>query len=740
MNNYNIECYFTIEGKKTIVRQSNGTALANVGAVLFKDKNNFISQNKKRLTFVSISRNTSLIYTGIPYTYLNNTFTTDYTGEITADNYVYVNITHSDEEDIASVYKINITANPTDNKFNIKTNGDIEFDGFILVNLPHKKTDGDLEEYTEKSNPTLLGVVFFNDNKPKIKYNQVKEVSYSPELHLILDEDIELTNSDLTYKDDEGETITDDTIGLRTTLGLRKVNTRNNGVDTLGTDNNILISNTQPDNFTIQDTFAKLGIMTPVMDGDTSNQIPQLVLGQTNIEDGIETWNGNRIEFLYNQNRGINHFYIQQSSQTEADKLNVNMFGIMQPITDPNSFGNFFLQSDSNLLYDTLINNSFIHSNNNIVAPRTNNVYFTDSIHNKLEVQENDYKIQNLSLYNCVENNINVRYWEPDYKDVFEATIENGLFINVKGCKINGYTNTNQNEGSGSRFTLINNVSSVYNFDDTLNNFINIGGKFNIADLPIDNTILIGNGLMTYGGDTIIMGNYNAPIGMGDVFVIGDGFCKKSYSDLNAYENATIGDNIEYTTNNPNNSDYYRHNIFTVNKKGYIKISDYNNKDNYAYYGYNGISAHYIDNSNNTQNIAINFTDLATYLNNTENQAHLFRETLESYTNQLTDIINGVPSTDVVEIAGNGDATYDSSESKWIYNLPGIDSFTNEVVNVVYRPVTDSSPTIIYVKWNVDNSTYSGMRALGKYESFRIVRYNDGTTQQYKPVYYPIQS
>ena len=163
------------------------------------------------------------------------------------------------------------------------------------------------------------------------------------------------------------------------------------------------------------------------------------------------------------------------------------------------------------------------------------------------------------------------------------------------------------------------------------------------------------------------------------------------------------------------NSNYYRHNIFTVNKEGYITISDYKVPNNSARYGYKGITAYV-----NGTTYELPFSEIYHKINGNDS-VDIMQETIDSYTKQLESKINSIPTTkfmsfsDPSNIAANTQmsaylnvtvpqgATPATSLSAKLFNIEKIGN--NDIIGLSYHSNNKTPAKVIWAyKLPVGNS------------------------------------
>ena len=144
-------------------------------------------------------------------------------------------------------------------------------------------------------------------------------------------------------------------------------------------------------------------------------------------------------------------------------------------------------------------------------------------------------------------------------------------------------------------------------------------------------------------------------------------------------------------------SGLYRHNIFTVNKNGYITISDWTNPSNSARYGYNGITA-YLDNVSYT----IPFRTLYNKINVNDAITQM-QETVDSYTQQMDDIIKTMPSNYFYSVRNginniylNVDNKTNAGASAWIWKEISAKMENNTILGITFEGADTSKELYIY--------------------------------------------
>lgn len=405
------------------------------------------------------------------------------------------------------------------------------------------------------------------------------------------------------------------------------------------------------------DSFAKLNIMSEV-NKDRSKNIPQIMidLAQNNEK---RTWNGDRLIISYTSgSKEAGLFTISEVTGSQRNKLNCELIGSNNIFQSNSTFNNSFIFSRNNSISYSANGNTFINSDNNSIQPSAAfniNLYHSNSNTITTSYQENSYaSAHDISLYNSNTNRFLPYFYHIKGTDTAGSeiqiltggVIQNKTLINSNNNRFSGYNETNYTD------TLINtNNNLLANNEDT----VMIGGDWNYINEVSGRTICIGRGLINEqnNNDKIILGQFNTnSTDPNEVLIVGDGRYLGNFTSGN--EDWATNDNsylniISALSSNgsPADSGIYRHNIFTVNKNGYITISNYENPSNSARFGYNGITAY-----NNNIEYKINYQELYNKLNIPDAMTTM-QETIDSYTKQIEDISDSVPSTYFYTVPAN---------------------------------------------------------------------------------------
>lgn len=466
------------------------------------------------------------------------------------------------------------------------------------------------------------------------------------------------------------------------------------------------------------DSFAKLNIMSEVNE-DRSKNIPQIMidLAQNNEK---RTWNGDRLIISYTSgSKEAGLFTISEVTGLQRNKLNCELIGSNNIYQSNSTFNNSFIFSRNNSISYSANGNTFINSDNNNIQPSASfniNLYHSNSNTITTSYQENSYaSAHDISLYNSNTNRFLPFFYHIKGTDtagreiqiLTGGVIQNKTLINSNNNRFSGYNESNYTD------TLINtNNNLLANNEDT----VMIGGDWNIINEVSGRTICIGRGLINEqnNNDKIILGQFNTnSTDSNEVLIVGDG---RYLGDLTSgNEDWATNDNsylniISALSSNgsPTDSGIYRHNIFTVNKNGYITISNYENPNNSARFGYNGITAY-----NNNIEYKINYQELYNKLNIPDAMTTM-QETIDSYTKQIEDISDSVPST-------------------YFYTVPA--NIKNVYLN--YTPdVTIGSDTLCLwssISSNVTNNTLFGVTFEGNVSDILNIHWIEKHDNDYVP-------
>lgn len=434
----------------------------------------------------------------------------------------------------------------------------------------------------------------------------------------------------------------------------------------LGTDQDFILTNSITEGIQPVDSIAKLNIMTEATNNPTSG-VPQIMLSQTTTGT-VKTWNGDRLTINYASGNKAGYFGISEVTDTyrNRNRINLEILGANNVFHTSvgGTYGNSFIYAEGNKLSKQTHNCNFIHSDYNVLnTSAADGINFINSTYNTFyagAVDEIYASARQISLYNS-----NYNTFQP-VPETWTYTHQNGNkeIKGKKGCYLRNQTliGSNYNYIKGrtisedypenkSNTTFINSCSGLYDFDEQHGSLTVIGNTFGYFNNNRDcNIIGIGEGLLQTdsNSDKILLGFYNQnTTDPNEILVVGDGRLNREYvkgltsatkdwtTNLKKYRD--VMSNISGTGSTAYNSNFYRHNIFTVNKDGYITISDYKVPSNSARYGYKGITA-YVDGST----YEIPFNKVYNKINGNDS-VDIMQETIDSYTKIIENKIESLP-------------------------------------------------------------------------------------------------
>ena len=434
----------------------------------------------------------------------------------------------------------------------------------------------------------------------------------------------------------------------------------------LGTDQDFILTNSITEGIQPVDSIAKLNIMTEATNNPTSG-VPQIMLSQTTT-GAVKTWNGDRLTINYASGNKAGYFGISEVTNTYRNRINFEILGANNVFHTSvgGTYGNSFIYAEGNKLSKQTHNCNFIHSDYNVLnTSAADGINFINSTYNTLyygAVDEIYASAKQISLYNS-----NYNTFQP-VPETWTYTHQNGNkeVKGKKGCYLRNQTliGSNYNYIKGRTIsedypenkpntTFINSCSGLYDFDEQHGSLTVIGNTLGYFNNNRNcNIIGIGEGLLqtNSNSDKILLGFYNQnTTDPNEILVVGDGRLNREYvkgltsatkdwtTNINKYRD--VMSNISGTGSTAYNSNFYRHNIFTVNKDGYITISDYKVPSNSARYGYKGITA-YVDGST----YEIPFNKVYNKINGNDS-VDIMQETIDSYTKTIENKIENLPIT-----------------------------------------------------------------------------------------------
>lgn len=506
------------------------------------------------------------------------------------------------------------------------------------------------------------------------------------------------------------------------------------------------------DKFIAYDSFAKLNIMSEVS-GVNDKIIPQIMFNLSNTGTK-KTWNGDRLAITYNSGNSASLFRISEVTGSYRNKLNFELLGANNIFygSVKGTSNNSFIFSQNNTISNSSFDNNFINADGNRIVPTyTSGINFIDSNNNLITSGYLHHRFSsaaNISYYHSNNNRMLPQFAfikgykgtnggkdlisQPLYdnnglitgysllssyngtdvyiKGVAGGVLRNYTFINSDYNRILGHNNYD------SYTTIINSHNGYYLSDNETKNTVLIGNDWGYIKGASGNTIAIGKGLINYNtsSDKIILGQFNRNSqDPNDILIVGDGRLSQEYLDSLTALNKDWATNDKSYANilsalsgngSPSaDSSLYRHNIFTVNKNGYITISDWTNPSNSARYGYNGITA-YLDNVSYT----IPFRTLYNKINVNDAITQM-QETVDSYTQQMDDIIKTMPSNYFYSVKNSTNHIFlniDNNKSNvgasaWIWKEISAKMENNTILGITYEGIDPSKELTIY--WSATN-------------------------------------
>lgn len=516
------------------------------------------------------------------------------------------------------------------------------------------------------------------------------------------------------------------------------------------------------------DSFAKLNIMNEVKE-DNNKVIPQIMFDLSK-KGSKKTWNGDRLAITYNSGANASLFRISEVTGSYRNKLNFELLGANNIFygSVKGTSNNSFIFSQNNTISNSSFDNNFINADGNRIVPTyTSGINFIDSNNNLIASGYLHHRFSsaaNISYYHSNNNRMLPQFAyikgykgsnggnvisQPLYdnngvitgytllssyngsdmyiKGVAGGVLRNYSFINSDYNRILGHNNNN------SYTTIINSHNGYYLSDNGTKNTVLIGNDWGYIKGVSGNTIAIGKGLINYNtnSDKIILGQFNRiSQDPNDILIVGDGRLSQEYLDSLTALNKDWATNDKSYLNiisalsgngSPSaDSGLYRHNIFTVNKNGYITISDWTNPSNSARYGYNGITA-YLDNVSYT----IPFRTLYNKINVNDAITQM-QETVDSYTQQMDDIIKTMPSNYFYSVKSSISNIYLNIENRtnvgasaWIWKDISAKMENNTILGITYEGIDTSKD--LYIYW----SASTGMNVCPNTATYTAT---DGTT------------
>lgn len=200
----NIECTLTQSSKSNFIKQNSGIRFGLLGAVLFIDNNKFLHNMCQAqdnytysITWKELSSKTTIIFTGIEYTYNGVVYPNNQSQYDELINNPQIGnllpISHSfvNENDVS----LNVSIKSyTFNIANIN-NKDLAFDGIAFISEPYIQEYADLDcKLIEDQNKYVSLITYFNDTYDEDKKiwllnQQERKLSFNVNHHFHFDED-----------------------------------------------------------------------------------------------------------------------------------------------------------------------------------------------------------------------------------------------------------------------------------------------------------------------------------------------------------------------------------------------------------------------------------------------------------------------------------------------------------------------------------------------------------------------
>lgn len=490
------------------------------------------------------------------------------------------------------------------------------------------------------------------------------------------------------------------------------------------------------------ETFAKLNIMSPMASNYSASQ-PQLMFSLA--DDNVnKAWEGQRIAFNYT-NGGAQSaplFRIHEKSNTKASNLNFDLLGnnnIYQGVVG--AYSDSFIYSQDNEIGQHVHDCSFLNSDWNVIGSFAQNINFTDANYNTIycgqEGGTGGHKttVRNVQFYGSDWNVVN-----PYFVEIPAGTVGVKGIKGIKGSnpamryiggEIAGIFAMNSDQNfftgytKGLRGTYISSPRNKHEFDAAIDYEVQIGNDLGRTSFNSGGLIAIGRGL-TYikgQGDKIILGNFNEnDIDDNNVLIVGDGWINDDYlTSISPYLKTASGDNRFWSSfsGRGDKVSYYRHNLMKVNRKGWVGIYDYNDPDDkYAMYGVKGITAHF-----NGNEYRIPYDELYQKLNVFDTVSQ-YQETIDRYSEQVSQLTKTVPTTKNLIIDGNVDDLLGAYVAK--YGKPE----HNTIVNVTLQSNGGANTTKRVkskIAWGNGNASHSRVETftLHPYNSLQYIYLND---------------
>lgn len=757
------ECVITRLGQANIFKQGNGFKYAIMGYALVKDPTkwiynkctdddiNFDFNALRDLTWQDLKDNCRIVFNGVSYSYDNDLHRPDVTQYEAAKknpgNYLFpVNLSHNydenaNEEEIDNTYaSYDVILDPK--LINVSgVTGDQTFDAVIYFARPYmnEEQDDDLD-ILDPQTPIVFAIEYFATDKLMILKDQEKNLVMNVKLHVSY-RSMEVKSIQKFMPENYNES------GMLQGLHIyndASTNTISTDAESYGTTNKLFISTLPETNAAAYDAFAKLNIMS-LATSAVSASTPQLMLSLVN-DNYNKTWNGNRLAFNYASGDAGSLFRIHEVKGTAKQRLNFELLGQNNLYRNvKGAWGNSFIYSQDNEIPTSAYNNFFLNSDGNELYPhQVNNMSFIDSDFNIVQsgtpVSGRYPGVNGITFFGTSDSIITPSFTIKSYKGVKAYKgykgykghkgikgIETTMYYSVGGYlqqhflldSDNTYINGHNNRDFHG--TYISSPSAKHTFNEYSQHDLELGNMLGFTYQNSGNFIGIGRGLNYIKGqnDKIVLGNFNMnDTDPSNVLIVGDGFMTQDYlSSISGMLSASNSNDKFFAAFSGRGDmiNWYRHNLLTVNRDGWIGISDYSNPSNSARYGVKGITAY-----NNGATYEIPFAQLYSKLNVYDSMQE-FQNQVDDYTVKVRSIVNACPTNKSIVITGA--TTLDSYFGKEISAIG-----SNSLINVTYQTTatkTDAGFTTTVRAPYMMIGEVDGTRTLiKKYTSNTISAYN----------------
>lgn len=597
----------------------------------------------------------------------------------------------------------------------IDVTGDQTFDGIIYLARPYmNEPQDDGLDIIDPQVPILFAVQYFAVDKLMILEDQNERLVMNVEMHVGYARDNQGEDGIVSIKEKmptkvewydpvkrEKKEIPCDYNGQGLVQGIHLANDASSNTivkDAEGyeTTNNLFISTLPSESVSQYDTFAKLNIMSRATSA-ANLSTPQLMFSLVN-DNANRTWNGQRLAFNYASGDAGALFRIHEIKGIAKNRINFELLGVNNLYRGvKGAWGNSFIFSQNNEIPESACNNFYMNSDGNVMFSHlTNNMSFIDSHYNVVQSGHETFDgkwpgVNNMTFFGT-SNAVITPFWSTRY---YKGIKGNKGRKGTKGKKVDipytvggylsnhllldsDYSFLNGHNNSDFHATYIASPSAKHVFTEYSQHDLELGNMLGYTNDNNGNLIAIGRGLnYTHGeGDKIILGHFNEnDTDPNNVMIVGDGFLSEEYlADISGMFSAANNNNRFYDafTGRGDMVKWYRHNLLTVNRNGWIGISDYTHPENSARYGFSGITG-YIDGAT----YDIPFSSVYAKLNVYDSMKE-FQDIVDSYTDKVRAIVNTMPTNKSITITGDTDL-----EKYFGKDISKINS--NSIINVTYQ-------------------------------------------------------